>query len=165
MWSLWSLLLLVWLRRSTRNRVRIVHRCDIPRTIFISASFCFVFPATAYYLMVHYNQPVSNLIHLLGYGYTARLIDCVTILVVGPVLGWLSRILYHKTASFLLEREQTPVRYQKSAQIGQSHPKTTMPRISGIVGLAISKVQPTRGKSTLPTISVAELAKPVNWLQ
>jgi hypothetical protein len=60
------------------------------------------------------------------------LIDCVTILVVGPVLGWLSRMLYHKTESFLSEREQTPVRYQKSAQIGQSHPKTAMPHILGM---------------------------------
>jgi ABC-type Co2+ transport system permease subunit len=45
-------------------------------------------------------------IQLIGYGYTIMLDNCVTILVIGPVLGWLLSIRYRKSAPFLSEWER-----------------------------------------------------------
>jgi hypothetical protein len=57
--------------------------------------------------MVHGNQPDAYFIQLLEYEYAGMLMDYVPIVVVGLVLGWLLRILYHKTMPFSLNGAHT----------------------------------------------------------
>jgi hypothetical protein len=98
------------------NHSNLINRTHISsqqqRNFFLKKNFT----AGAYYFTVQATQRVSKYRPNHFDGYTVHSMDCVLLLLVGPVLGYSLSILYQKSAQFLSECERMWVSAQKCAQ-------------------------------------------------